>query len=316
MPSFTESGVSLPIPGFIAIRLSYVDNNGALKVHRLPGLWASLPLVTYSRTLRRQIAHEGKPEGLLDAGALKFGPIDLRNVYRDVLVWLCTIYRFDTPNARFTIPAIREEWGRTLQTEQLKCLAYHRALEAFDLVPRVEQRWLRQAMWRASDSRRMPHPNWVFDVWMQLNDHDLEYVAETIKAAARSWRPFNMSATLAQQIYDLAQDVPDLWELVEEEMEIARWPGYGTWFLEVVRYELGLPEPESTVEGESTSTAGEETEAVDDTRGQDGVHDSVGNEVGHTTNGLNPNAAEFVPSTAKRALDDRTDGDGVTSGGR
>jgi hypothetical protein len=224
MPIFYEYDVPYPVPSDVSVILIYYENDGSATYLWLK-TWPTLPLITYSKVARHQIVYRGSKRLVLNAGQMSEG----RDIFREVLRWLCIAYDFDSPQQPF--PPLRPGDARCIRDNPQVCLKYHRALLSFHLISRAQQPWIKQAMWEASGSATAPDPNWVYVVWTQLLDYDLPFVQKTVRAAAAKWKPENMLADALNGIKEISKHTPELWKMLEKAMDEKHWTGYGNWLI-------------------------------------------------------------------------------------
>lgn len=226
MPVFYEAGTPYPVRSMTAVRVAYYDANNIATLAQMNCLWPTLPLVTYSRIAREQIAYSGRPYLLLDGGEL-CGGID---IYDDVLRWLDHAFQIDDPSQAF--PRLQVGDMRSIEDSPVMCLNYHRALLAFDLTSRAQQTWIEAAMWRASLSDTLPDPNWVFEVWAELSTYDPEYVERTIRAAAERWKAGCFSNEQLKAVKDIRTETPELWSRLLRAIGKEHGSGQASWLLD------------------------------------------------------------------------------------
>ena len=220
---FHDSGASYPVPTKVRVIINYYDEHGDKTQTCIPETYSTLALVSYSRVAREQICFKGRTKLVLDGGELCGG----REIYEEILEWLEIAWSIDDPSKPF--PPLRPPGPRNFKDTPVLCLNYYRALCAFELTPRAEQNWIVDAMWRSSDSDKMPDPNWVYEVWAELSCHDLSYVQRTIMAAVRRWKPKALSAEQLEAIRQIAKQTPDLYEQIDRAMDAVHWTGYLDW---------------------------------------------------------------------------------------
>ena len=225
MPIFDDSGATYPVPEYVQVVINYYDEKGVRKRCCLPEMSPTLPLVQYSHLAREQIAYKGREKLTLDGGELCGG----REIYEEILEWLEVAFTFD--DASKPLPPLLTADRRSIKTSALRLLNFHRALLAFDLTSRAQQRWIRKAMWEASDSDKSPDPNWVYETWAELSSFDQQYVDRTIGAAARSWTADKLSKEQIESIRQIARETPDLFEQLDRALDAVHWTGYLDWLI-------------------------------------------------------------------------------------
>jgi hypothetical protein len=220
----------------IAVRVACYDSENVATIAQINDLWPTLPLVTYSRVAREQIAYSGRPYLLLDGGEFCGGI----GIYEDILRWLDYAHRFNNPSQPF--PPLRVGDMRSIEDSPVLCLNYHRALLAFDLTNRAQQTWIRKAMWRSSLSETLPDPNWVFEVWAELSNYDSEYVKQTIQAAAKRWKLKCFSKEQLKALIDIKKEIPDLWTMLLQTMEKEHGSSHASWLINEIEGDDALEE--------------------------------------------------------------------------
>ncbi|KAF2437143.1 hypothetical protein EJ08DRAFT_655278 [Tothia fuscella] len=221
-----------PMREYVTIAFSYsCDGEEGIEVY---GNYPVLPLLRYSQFARRMLTEEDQTWLILPCGEMRVA----RFYYDEVLAWLRglfhnwpldysttpsyefppEVYRFRPTSDKivtFPVKAPKLNYGHVNSLSE--AIGFYEAVQAFDLIPKLRQSWLRIGIMNYIRARFI-RPAEVKELWIVLKNFDATIVDQALDDAATYW---DRDTLLNQDLHDLmniSQYNLDLWNELDERM--------------------------------------------------------------------------------------------------